>query len=45
MKLATINRWLTRIGLVLVVAIDLARPGHNIRLWVERFSGYQKRTR
>lgn len=40
-RLGTINHWLRKIGLVLVV--DIPDDGGPIRLWVERASRYDLR--
>lgn len=43
MKLATINRWLRRAGLVLVV--ETGDAGEPTRLWVERVATYERRAK
>ena len=46
MKLGTINNWLRRTGLVLVVAVWNGKGQKSpIRLWVERWNSYQRRCR
>lgn len=43
MKLKTINRWLRRVGLVLVLRVwDHKGPRTPAELWIQRFSTYKK---
>ena len=41
MRLGSINAWLHRIGLTLVVCVD--SEGGPTELWIERYSTYLKR--
>lgn len=49
MKLGTINDWLRRVGLVLVVSHPLTerdyREGEGVKLWIERARTYDRRPR
>lgn len=46
MKLGTINRWLRRIGLVLVVEHPMTdKDREPIKLWIERARTYDRRPR
>lgn len=43
MKLKTINKWLRRAGLVFVIEVwDHEGPREPARLWIQRWSSYQK---
>jgi len=47
MKLSTINKWLRRFNLVLVIEVDHPEEGEDrkpTRLWIEAFTGYLART-
>lgn len=44
MKLATINKFLRLVGLVLVIAVD-DRGKKPTRLWIEPFARFQKRAK
>jgi len=44
-ELGTINRWLRRVGLVLVIQVwDHKGPQVPTKLWIERYSQYVKWT-
>jgi len=44
-ELGTINRWLRRVGLVLVIQVwDHKGPQAPTKLWIERYSQYVKWT-